>query len=83
MRVAGLQLSLGDGMTRGPVVDLPSALRASQVKKWIDGVEGLEISLHIYHSTRHLRFAQLTEVSPSPSSSSSSIDIPYMRFYII
>jgi hypothetical protein len=41
MRVAGLA-RWDDERTR---LWTPSALRASQVKKWIDGVEGLDITM--------------------------------------
>ena len=54
----GVQSSvLGDGMTRGPVVRLPSATQASQVKLWLDKRDNFQLMEEAFNSTS--RFARL------------------------
>uniref|UniRef100_A0A8C5QGY5 3-hydroxy-3-methylglutaryl coenzyme A reductase n=1 Tax=Leptobrachium leishanense TaxID=445787 RepID=A0A8C5QGY5_9ANUR len=48
---------LADGMTRGPVVRLPSACDAAEVKTWLDSPEGFKIIKDAFDSTS--RFARL------------------------
>ncbi len=48
---------LGDGMTRGPVVRLPSATQASQVKLWLDNRDNFQLVEESFNSTS--RFARL------------------------
>ena len=48
---------LDDGMTRGPVVRLPSATEASQVKVWLDEVDNFQLVEEVFNSTS--RFARL------------------------
>ncbi|KAJ2927064.1 hypothetical protein H1R20_g9989, partial [Candolleomyces eurysporus] len=48
---------VGDGMTRGPAIDFPSAIRAGKAKAWIDSDEGHEILREAFESTS--RFAKL------------------------
>ncbi|XP_064165506.1 3-hydroxy-3-methylglutaryl-coenzyme A reductase-like [Anguilla rostrata] len=48
---------LADGMTRGPVVQLPSACQAAEVKAWLENAEGFA---HIKEAFDHTsRFARL------------------------
>lgn len=51
---------LGDGMTRGPVVRLPSAIQASKVKIWLDQVENFQLMETAFNQTS--RFARLTSL---------------------
>ncbi|XP_028917684.1 3-hydroxy-3-methylglutaryl-Coenzyme A reductase isoform X1 [Ornithorhynchus anatinus] len=51
---------LADGMTRGPVVRLPSACEAAEVKAWLEGAEGFRIMKEEFDSTS--RFARLKKV---------------------
>jgi hydroxymethylglutaryl-CoA reductase (NADPH) len=46
-----------DGMTRGPAIDFPSAIRAAAAKVWIDSAEGHEVLKAAFESTS--RFAKL------------------------
>lgn len=46
-----------DGMTRGPVIDFPSAMRAAAAKTWIDSNSGQETLRVAFESTS--RFAKL------------------------
>lgn len=48
---------LADGMTRGPVVRLPSACDAAEVKTWLDSPEGFKVIKEVFDSTS--RFARL------------------------
>ncbi|XP_075694519.1 3-hydroxy-3-methylglutaryl-Coenzyme A reductase [Rhinoderma darwinii] len=48
---------LADGMTRGPVVRLPSACEAAEVKSWLDSADGFNIIKNTFDSTS--RFARL------------------------
>uniref|UniRef100_H3AL35 3-hydroxy-3-methylglutaryl coenzyme A reductase n=1 Tax=Latimeria chalumnae TaxID=7897 RepID=H3AL35_LATCH len=48
---------LADGMTRGPVVRLPTACQAAEVKAWLDSPEGFSIIKETFDSTS--RFARL------------------------
>ncbi|XP_053331698.1 3-hydroxy-3-methylglutaryl-Coenzyme A reductase [Spea bombifrons] len=48
---------LADGMTRGPVVRLPTACDAAEVKAWLDSPEGFKIIKDAFDSTS--RFARL------------------------
>ncbi|XP_061427042.1 LOW QUALITY PROTEIN: 3-hydroxy-3-methylglutaryl-Coenzyme A reductase [Lethenteron reissneri] len=48
---------LGDGMTRGPVARLPSAIEAAKVKGWLESPEGFSIVKEKFDSTS--RFARL------------------------
>ncbi|XP_053557377.1 3-hydroxy-3-methylglutaryl-Coenzyme A reductase [Bombina bombina] len=48
---------LADGMTRGPVVRLPSACEAAEVKAWLDSPEGFKVIKEVFDSTS--RFARL------------------------
>lgn len=42
---------LADGMTRGPVVRLPSACDAAEVKTWLDSPEGFKVIKDAFDST--------------------------------
>jgi hydroxymethylglutaryl-CoA reductase (NADPH) len=42
---------LADGMTRGPVVRLPSACQAAQVKAWLESAEGFQATKEVFDST--------------------------------
>lgn len=54
----GVQSSiLDDGMTRGPVVRLPSATQASQMKVWLDDADNFQLVEEVFNSTS--RFARL------------------------
>lgn len=48
---------LDDGMTRGPVVRLPSATEASEVKVWLDNSDNFQLVEEVFNSTS--RFARL------------------------
>ncbi|MEE6458578.1 hypothetical protein FKM82_000349 [Ascaphus truei] len=48
---------LADGMTRGPVVRLPTACEAAEVKNWLDSPEGFKVIKEAFDSTS--RFARL------------------------
>ena len=48
---------LGDGMTRGPVVRMPSAAEAASVKVWLDDMENFSAVAESFNSTS--RFARL------------------------
>ena len=48
---------LGDGMTRGPVVRMPSATEASQVKLWLDDRDNFQLIEEAFNETS--RFARL------------------------
>ncbi|XP_038661419.1 3-hydroxy-3-methylglutaryl-CoA reductase a [Scyliorhinus canicula] len=51
---------LADGMTRGPVVRLPSACEAAEVKAWLDSPDGFQIIKEMFDSTS--RFARLEKL---------------------
>ncbi|KAL0477999.1 HMG-CoA reductase [Acrasis kona] len=51
---------LSDGMTRGPVVQLPNAKRASALKKWVEDEKNFERITKEFDSTS--RFARLQEI---------------------
>ncbi|KAM6953987.1 3-hydroxy-3-methylglutaryl-coenzyme A reductase-like [Aplochiton taeniatus] len=51
---------LADGMTRGPVVRLPSACRAAEVKAWLETAEGFGMVKDAFDSTS--RFARLQKL---------------------
>ncbi|XP_054707753.1 3-hydroxy-3-methylglutaryl-coenzyme A reductase-like [Uloborus diversus] len=51
---------LGDGMTRGPVVRMPSEVEAGEVKRWVEKRENFEILKAAFDSTS--RFARLQSV---------------------
>ncbi|XP_047905869.1 3-hydroxy-3-methylglutaryl-Coenzyme A reductase isoform X2 [Anser cygnoides] len=51
---------LADGMTRGPVVRLPSACQAAEVKAWLESPEGFKIVKEAFDSTS--RFARLQKL---------------------
>ena len=53
----------GDGMTRGPVVRLPSAQDASRVKSWLDVPENFDKIKETFDSTS--RFARLRNIQIS------------------
>ncbi|XP_007426445.1 3-hydroxy-3-methylglutaryl-Coenzyme A reductase [Python bivittatus] len=48
---------LADGMTRGPVVRLPTACQSAEVKAWLETAEGFKIIKDAFDSTS--RFARL------------------------
>lgn len=52
---------MGDGMTRGPVVQLPSAHRAVDVKQWLQQEENFEIMKTCFDTTS--RFAKLKKIN--------------------
>lgn len=54
---------LADGMTRGPVVRLPSACEAAEVKSWLDSPEGFKVVKEAFDSTS--RFARLWRLQTS------------------
>lgn len=54
---------LADGMTRGPVVRLPSACEAAEVKSWLDSPEGFKVVKDTFDSTS--RFARLGRLQTS------------------
>nr|XP_054507937.1 3-hydroxy-3-methylglutaryl-Coenzyme A reductase isoform X2 [Agelaius phoeniceus] len=51
---------LADGMTRGPVVRLPTACQAAEVKVWLESPEGFKIMKEAFDSTS--RFARLQKL---------------------
>nr|XP_009934720.1 PREDICTED: 3-hydroxy-3-methylglutaryl-Coenzyme A reductase isoform X2 [Opisthocomus hoazin] len=51
---------LADGMTRGPVVRLPTACQAAEVKVWLESPEGFTIMKEAFDSTS--RFARLQKL---------------------
>ncbi|XP_041825256.1 3-hydroxy-3-methylglutaryl-coenzyme A reductase-like [Melanotaenia boesemani] len=51
---------LADGMTRGPVVRLPSACRAAEVKLWLETSEGFGVIKEAFDATS--RFARLEKL---------------------
>ncbi|XP_048382894.1 3-hydroxy-3-methylglutaryl-CoA reductase a [Stegostoma tigrinum] len=51
---------LADGMTRGPVVRLPSACEAAEVKTWLENPEGFQIMKEMFDSTS--RYARLQKL---------------------
>ncbi|KGL80047.1 3-hydroxy-3-methylglutaryl-coenzyme A reductase [Tinamus guttatus] len=51
---------LADGMTRGPVVRLPTACQAAEVKAWLESSEGFKIIKEAFDSTS--RFARLQKL---------------------
>uniref|UniRef100_A0A4W4FXS2 3-hydroxy-3-methylglutaryl coenzyme A reductase n=1 Tax=Electrophorus electricus TaxID=8005 RepID=A0A4W4FXS2_ELEEL len=51
---------LADGMTRGPVVRLPSACQAAEVKAWLDSPEGFKCIKESFDRTS--RFARLDKL---------------------
>ncbi|KAF4098966.1 hypothetical protein G5714_020996 [Onychostoma macrolepis] len=51
---------LADGMTRGPVVQMPSACRAAEVKGWLESPEGFSaIKQSFDHTSRFARLDRL------------------------
>lgn len=54
---------LADGMTRGPVVRLPTACDAAEVKTWLDSPEGFKVIKDAFDSTS--RFARLGRLQSS------------------
>uniref|UniRef100_A0A8B9N7M7 3-hydroxy-3-methylglutaryl-coenzyme A reductase n=1 Tax=Accipiter nisus TaxID=211598 RepID=A0A8B9N7M7_9AVES len=52
---------LADGMTRGPVVRLPTACQAAEVKVWLENPEGFKIMKEAFDSTS--RFARLQKLT--------------------
>ncbi|XP_061589888.1 3-hydroxy-3-methylglutaryl-coenzyme A reductase-like isoform X2 [Cololabis saira] len=52
---------IADGMTRGPVVRLPSACRAAEVKVWLETSEGFNAIKEAFDDTS--RFARLAKLS--------------------
>ncbi|XP_022595510.1 3-hydroxy-3-methylglutaryl-coenzyme A reductase-like [Seriola dumerili] len=51
---------LADSMTRGPVVRLPSACRAAEVKVWLETPEGFSLIKEVFDKTS--RFARLEKL---------------------
>lgn len=51
---------LSDGMTRGPVIEFTSAMKAAEVKEWLDEQENFMIIKRAFDSTS--RFAKLENV---------------------
>ncbi|XP_056135735.1 3-hydroxy-3-methylglutaryl-coenzyme A reductase-like [Lampris incognitus] len=51
---------LADGMTRGPVVRLPSACQAAEVKAWLESMEGFTAIKEAFDNTS--RFARLQKL---------------------
>uniref|UniRef100_A0AAY4EPI9 3-hydroxy-3-methylglutaryl coenzyme A reductase n=1 Tax=Denticeps clupeoides TaxID=299321 RepID=A0AAY4EPI9_9TELE len=51
---------LADGMTRGPVVQLPTACRAAEVKTWLESQEGFKYIKAAFDNTS--RFARLDQL---------------------
>lgn len=45
---------LADGMTRGPVVRLPSACQAAEVKVWLETLEGFSMMKEAFDQTSRL-----------------------------
>jgi len=63
---------VGDGMTRGPVLRLPSAKRAAELKAWLAVPDNFYLVAAAFNSTS--RFARLASVSILPSLFPSSWD---------
>lgn len=42
---------LADGMTRGPVVRLPSACEAAEVKAWLESTDGFQTMKEAFDNT--------------------------------
>ncbi|XP_068166763.1 3-hydroxy-3-methylglutaryl-coenzyme A reductase-like isoform X2 [Antennarius striatus] len=51
---------LADSMTRGPVVRLPSACQAAEVKAWLESADGFQVIKDAFDNTS--RFARLQKV---------------------
>lgn len=51
---------LGDGMTRGPVIRLPSEVEAGEIKKWVEKKDHFEVLKTAFDSTS--RFARLQSI---------------------
>ena len=51
---------LDDGMTRGPVVRLPSAAEASKIKVWLSSADNVKLVEEVFNSTS--RFARLKSI---------------------
>ncbi|KAJ7988548.1 hypothetical protein DPEC_G00324710 [Dallia pectoralis] len=52
---------LADGMTRGPVVRLPSACQAVEVKAWLETAEGFRTTKEAFdHTSRYARLDKLS-----------------------
>ncbi|XP_029915935.1 3-hydroxy-3-methylglutaryl-CoA reductase a [Myripristis murdjan] len=51
---------LADGMTRGPVVRLPSACQAAEVKAWLESTDGFQAIKEVFDNTS--RFARLQKL---------------------
>ncbi|XP_060691920.1 3-hydroxy-3-methylglutaryl-CoA reductase a [Hemiscyllium ocellatum] len=51
---------LADGMTRGPVIMLPTACEAAEVKTWLETPEGFQIIKEMFDSTS--RYARLQKL---------------------
>ncbi|XP_060934707.1 3-hydroxy-3-methylglutaryl-coenzyme A reductase-like [Limanda limanda] len=51
---------LADGMTRGPVVRMPSACRAAEVKVWLETSDGFRLIKEVFDQTS--RFARLEKL---------------------
>ncbi|CAB1457164.1 unnamed protein product [Pleuronectes platessa] len=51
---------LADGMTRGPVVRMPSACRAAEVKVWLETSDGFSLIKEVFDQTS--RFARLEKL---------------------
>ncbi|KAM4607737.1 3-hydroxy-3-methylglutaryl-CoA reductase a [Polymixia lowei] len=51
---------LADGMTRGPVVRLPSACQAAEVKAWLESTDGFQAIKETFDNTS--RFARLQKL---------------------
>ncbi|XP_034457762.1 3-hydroxy-3-methylglutaryl-coenzyme A reductase-like isoform X1 [Hippoglossus hippoglossus] len=64
---------LADGMTRGPVVRLPSACRAAEVKVWLETSDGFSLIKEVFDQTS--RFARLEKLFGSLAGRNL-----YMRF---
>jgi hydroxymethylglutaryl-CoA reductase (NADPH) len=57
---ASSRLSAVPGMTRAPVVKLPSVVRAVEVKQWLESSSTFETLSTIFSSTS--RFGRLTQI---------------------
>eukprot|EP00698_Gefionella_okellyi_P012504 TRINITY_DN3375_c0_g1_i1.p1 TRINITY_DN3375_c0_g1~~TRINITY_DN3375_c0_g1_i1.p1 ORF type:complete len:538 (+),score=109.12 TRINITY_DN3375_c0_g1_i1:42-1655(+) len=51
---------LSDGMTRGPVLRMPSAVKCAEMKQWIESPEGFRTVSDAFNSTS--RFARLSDI---------------------
>lgn len=59
----GVQSSVvADGMTRGPVIHFPSALRAAEAMRWLQEEENFKVIKSAFDSTS--RFARLLRIHP-------------------